>query len=280
MLAVFSWWLIVEILGLLALPLAWRVLRHLPGRGYAFAKPLGLLLVGYVFWIGGSFGMLSNSRTAILFCMSMLGLVSLWVWLKNQRAIGQFVSDNRRLIVACEVVFALAFAGWSLVRAYNPEIAATEKPMEIAFLNAILRSERFPPHDPWLSGFAISYYYFGYLLMALLTKLSGVAASVAFNLAIALLFGLTALGSFGLVYNLIAVDRGPEGRSQLEPRRAFRGIAHSRAWFPKLLAVAGRQRPDRSAGERTMGADRCMVVVASLARGERSRPAWGAHGGD
>ncbi len=213
MVAVLSWWLIMEMLGLLALPLVWRMLQHLPERGYAFAKPLGLLVVGYLFWIGGSFGLFSNSRTAILFCMMVLGLASLWVWLKNQIAIRKFVSDNWRVIVACELVFALAFLGWSLVRAYNPDIAATEKPMEIAFLNAILRSERFPPHDPWLSGFAISYYYFGYLLMALLTKLSGVAASVAFNLAIALLFGLTALGSFGLAYNLIGMDRGREVRN-------------------------------------------------------------------
>ena len=210
MLAVLSWWLIVETLGLLALPLTWRMLQHLPGRGYAFAKPLGLLTVGYLFWIGGSLGFLNNSRTAILFCMLLLGVASLTIGLKNRQAIRTFVSENRRLILACELVFALAFAGWSLVRAHNPEIAATEKPMEIAFLNAILRSERFPPNDPWLSGFAISYYYLGYLLMALLTKLSGVAASVAFNLAIALLFGLTALGSFGLLHSLIATDRGPE----------------------------------------------------------------------
>jgi YYY domain-containing protein len=188
------------------------MLQHLPGRGYAFAKALGLLVVGYLFWMGGSLGLLSNSRTAILFCMLTLGLASMWVWRKNATDIRRFVSENRRLIVACELVFALAFVGWALVRAYNPDIAATEKPMEIAFLNAILRSERLPPHDPWLSGFSISYYYFGYLMVALLTRLSGVAPSVAFNLAIALLFSLAALGSFGLVYDLIANDRGREAR--------------------------------------------------------------------
>jgi len=215
MLAVASWWLVVEVLGWLALPLAWRLLQRLPDRGYAVAKPLGLLVAGYLFWIGGSLGLLANTRTAILFCMLVLGLASLQAWRGNHRAIQAFISENRRLIVVCEVVFALAFAGWALVRAHNPEIAATEKPMEIAFLNAILRSERFPPHDPWLSGFAISYYYFGYLLVAILTKLSGVAASVAFNLAIALLFGLTALGSFGLVYNLVAEERGARVRDGL-----------------------------------------------------------------
>ena len=58
----------------------------------------------------------------------------------------------------------------AFVRAANPEILGTEKPMELAFINAILRSPAFPPHDPWLSGYAISYYYFGYVLVAMLAS--------------------------------------------------------------------------------------------------------------
>ena len=76
--------------------------------------------------------------------------------------------------------------------------------MEIAFQNAILRSEHFPPLDPWLSGFGISYYYFGYVMMAMLTRLSGAVSGVAFDLYDALLFALTMIGSFGVVYNLVA----------------------------------------------------------------------------
>ena len=44
--------------------------------------------------------------------------------------------------------------------------------MEFAFLNAIVRSDRFPPYDPWMSGYSISYYYFGYMMMATLAKLA------------------------------------------------------------------------------------------------------------
>jgi len=208
MLAVLSWWLIMEVIGLLTLPIALRLFRHLPERGYAFARPLGLLLTGYALWMGSSLGFLGNSRTAILFILVLLGLVSGAIWRRESEDMLAFLRQNQRLIIATELVFALAFFGWALVRAYNPEISATEKPMEIAFLNAILRSERFPPPDPWLSGSAISYYYFGYLMMAILTKLSGVAASVAFNLAISLLFALTATGSFSIVYNLLATDQG------------------------------------------------------------------------
>ncbi len=215
MLAVLSWWLIMEVLGLLALPLVLHLFRHLPERGYAFARPVGLLLAGYLLWMGASFGLLSNTRSAILFAMLLVGILSFWIWQRQRDSLRAFLQENRRVVLATEILFALAFLGWAFVRAHNPDIAATEKPMEIAFLNTILRSEQFPPHDPWLSGFGISYYYFGYLLMALLTKLSGVAASVAFNLSISLLFALTVTGAFSLAYNLIATEKGREVRNSL-----------------------------------------------------------------
>ena len=44
--------------------------------------------------------------------------------------------------------------------------------MEIAFINGILQSDHFPPQDPWLSGFGISYYYFGYVMMSMATRLA------------------------------------------------------------------------------------------------------------
>jgi len=67
MLAVFTWWLIIEILGLAALPLTYRLFKNLPDRGYAFAKPMGILLTSYVLWIGASFGFLRNSWGGIVF---------------------------------------------------------------------------------------------------------------------------------------------------------------------------------------------------------------------
>jgi YYY domain-containing protein len=219
MIHAFSWWLGIEILGLAALPLAWRLFRNLPDRGYPLAKPLGILLTSYLVWVSCSFGFLANTRSAILLCLLVVAALSA-LWYFRGRATSAreaglesghgpagllgFIRDNSRLIVANEVLFAVAFGLWVLVRAYNPEIAGTEKPMDFAFLNGILRSEYFPPLDPWLSGFAISYYYFGYAIVAVLTRLSGVPSEVAFNLAIALLFALAASGAFSLTYNLVA----------------------------------------------------------------------------
>ena len=48
--------------------------------------------------------------------------------------------------------------------------------MDFMFLNSILKSPSFPLRDAWLSGYGISYYYFGYLLIALVT---GVQLSIS-----------------------------------------------------------------------------------------------------
>jgi YYY domain-containing protein len=214
---VFSWWLAIEILGLAALPLAWRLFRNLPDRGYALAKPLGILLTSYVLWLAVSFGFMSNTRTAVVMCILLVAAIStsLYLWKTDGRsALLSWLRQHVRLILTYELLFALAFGVWALVRAYNPEISGTEKPMDLAFLNAILRSEYFPPLDPWLSGFAISYYYFGYLIIAVVTRLAGVPSEVGFNLAIALLFALTASGAFSLTYNLVQRHAERKGTGQ------------------------------------------------------------------
>ncbi len=207
---VLLWWILLQIMGLAALPIAFSLFRGLGDRGYAFAKPLGLLLSAYLLWLLASLGFMENSRSAAAFAVLAIGALG-WGYhvLYRDRAseterLVQVLLRRWRTILAVEVLFASAFLLWAVIRAYNPDIEATEKPMEIAFLNAILRSDRFPPHDPWLSGFAISYYYFGYVMMAMLTRLSGVASGVAFNLGIALLFAMTATGAFGVIYNLLA----------------------------------------------------------------------------
>ena len=220
-----TWWLVVEILGLAALPLAAFVFRRLPDRGYAFAKPLGLLLPSYALWLLSSVGALDNARGTIALLVVVIGVV-IWAALaEGRRELASLWGQRRGVIILVEVLFAVAFAVWTVVRAYNPDIVATEKPMEFAFLNGVLRSQRFPPVDPWLSGFSISYYYFGYVMVALLVRLSGVSAGVAFNLAVAMLFSLTLIGAFSLAYNLAASRESKDGNAKDPPPDVAAGFS-------------------------------------------------------
>ncbi len=211
MLHVLSWWLLIQLLGLAALPLAYRLFKWLPGRGYAFAKPLGLLLTSYVLWLGGSLGYLHNTVGGAIVAIAVTAGISI-AWYagrrdENEPSLLRFLQDHQRLILTVEILFAVGFVAWAGLRAYAPDkimSSGGEKFMEIAFLNGILRSPTFPPKDPWLSGFAISYYYFGYVMMALMTRLSGTASGVSFELYDALMFALTLTGAFGVVNSLVA----------------------------------------------------------------------------
>src|SRR5262245_21668206 len=124
--------------------------------------------------------------------------------------------NSWRLVLSYEVLFALALIFLALLRSYNPHPWGTERPMDFALFNAIRRSAAFPPHDPWLSGYSINYYYFGYMLMAAVALVSGLEPSASFNLSLALIFALTALGVAGVVYNLIALtaDHRPFAAAQ------------------------------------------------------------------
>ena len=203
-LAFLSWYLTATILGIVAFPIAFRFFPGLADRGAAFVKPLGLLIWGFFFWLLVSLGVLQNDMGGEVLAFALLTTVSYLLIRKNQFSIlKDWFRGHWKLFLRIEVVFLIFFAGWTVVRAANPEIAYTEKPMELAFINSILKSPGFPPQDPWLSGFAISYYYFGYVIIAMLIRITGVTSGVGFNLTSAMWFGMTAAAAYGLVYDLL-----------------------------------------------------------------------------
>ena len=61
--------------------------------------------------------------------------------------------------------------------------------MDLGFFNSLLRHSAMPPLDPWMAGKSINYYYWGYLLAAVLAKLSGLSSFVSYNLAVATFAG-------------------------------------------------------------------------------------------
>lgn len=221
------WYIVITLLGWLTFPLAYRLLPALADRGYTLSRALGLLLWGYLFWILASLGIIRNDSGSLLLTFILLAALSGWVL----RQIGldemrSWLREQRWMVIAVEALFLLCLAGWAVVRAANPEALGTEKPMELAFINAILASPTFPPHDPWLSGYAISYYHFGYVIVAMLAKITGTTGGVAFNLGISLVFALSALGAFGLVYNLLAIPRrlGESEPGGTQPRHLFASL--------------------------------------------------------
>ncbi len=201
------WWLlIVELLGIIAFPLTFHVFPGLYDRGWGLTKLLGILLLAYMVWLPSSLNLLPFDSWAVALMFGVLAAIGAGVaWLRRE-AIWSFVRARWRILVTCEALFLIAFLFFTWIRAQDPDLwhiyRGGEKPMEFAFLNAILRSRFMPPYDPWYSGGYINYYYYGQYLVAVLIKLTGIVPAVAFNLALPLLFGMTFTGAFSVVAGL------------------------------------------------------------------------------
>ena len=199
----FIWWLVLFLVGVAALPVTASLLRFLPDRGYAFARPIGLVLAGYLFWILGLLGTSVNSQGGAWLALVCVASVSAFVAFRRRRSLLLFFQRRWSTILATEVLWLVVFALWGLVQSHTPAIAHTEQPMDFALLNGILLSPSFPPNDPWFAGETISYYYGGYLLTAFLVRLTGIAPSIAYNLALMSTAAMAATGVCSLVLNVL-----------------------------------------------------------------------------
>src|SRR5262245_15378837 len=109
---VVGWWLTLQLFGLAVLPLTLRLFKNLPDRGWAFARPVGLISVGYLLWLGGTVGLLSNSWSSIV---GLLLVAAAFSWLAGWREavdLPAFLRSRRPQLIAVELLFALAFLLW------------------------------------------------------------------------------------------------------------------------------------------------------------------------
>ncbi|MDW5549371.1 DUF2298 domain-containing protein [Methanosarcina sp.] len=192
---VIFWFIFIEMIGLISMPLARIAGDRLADRGYSAARTLGIVLVTYLAWLF-SYVWGFNRRT-ILISVLLLCLISGIIYRKQR------ILPEKKVLFSNELVFAAGFFLFLLIRMHLPEIYRHEKFMDFAFLNAVTRTSSFPPADPWFAGGSLEfYYYFGYLSVGVPGKLLSVEPSMLFNLAIALTFALSFNLLFGFGYNL------------------------------------------------------------------------------
>ena len=200
------WLLVIEFIYLITLPLCFFLCRPLADRGLVLARLVGLLAVAYLAWIVVSLGLMDFSLAVILLGMAVVAALSGIVVALQWRQMWEFVRARWQLLVVAEAIFLAAFVAFAIIRALNPDLwhpfRGGEKPMELAYFNAVIRSTLLPPYDPWFAGGYLNYYYWGYFILAIPTRLSGIVPTTAFNLAVPLLFALTVTGAYSVVYNL------------------------------------------------------------------------------
>ena len=233
---VLAWLGALELIALVTLPLTFVVFRPLADRGYLLGKALGILLVGLVVWLLASLQWMAFSRASIALAIALMALVSLGILVFRWKEIIDFVRRRWATLVVAELIFLAAFLAFVLVRMANPDLwhpyRGGEKPMDFAYLNAVLRSTIMPPYDPWFGGGYLNYYYWGQFLTAMLIRMTGIVPTTAFNLAVPTFFALTVGGVYSIVYNLVR----SAGR-KLDDSIGILGAAPR--WSPVLVGLVG-----------------------------------------
>ena len=204
------WAIFIFILGFSFLPFTFLFFEKFFDKGYIFAKIIGLSIFSYIVFLLGSLKIVSFSQTnlVIIFVISSLifflapQIKKIGTKIILRRDFSETLRKNWKIFLFEEIIFSLCLLTWATIRSFNPDIAGIEKFMDMSFVNSILRSDYFPPADPWFANFPINYYYFGHLITAVLTKLSQVPSFISFNLMLASLFALIFSGSFSFGLNL------------------------------------------------------------------------------
>ena len=199
-----AWPLLSAACTFIGVPLAMYSLRSLPTRGMMLAKPIGWFVFTFAGWAILHTGLVENQRGF----NSGLGWVLVLLtaaWLLRSRALRRYWHLHWRGLLTAELLFLAAFWGYLLLRAHVPGVMATEAPANFAILNTAMRSDTYPPADAWLAGQHLVYYYFGHAAAALAANAAGIPRLLAFDIALANLFGLAVLSSFALGRELCAL---------------------------------------------------------------------------
>ena len=217
-LTVVVWYLALFLIGLVGYPVIRLAFPGLSDHGYPLARLVGLLLLAYFSWLAGSVR-IPFSRMTISIIFTLLFLISAAIVFSQRKSIWQEIRSRWKYFLLIEALFLLFFILDLLIRYGNPDLwhpwKGGEKPMDFAYLNAVLKSTTFPPFDPWYAGGYLNYYYYGFVIIAVLIKWLGVVPSVAYNLVIPTIFAMIALGAFSVSWNIFSSRKSSEDRREL-----------------------------------------------------------------
>ncbi|MCQ2515569.1 MAG: DUF2298 domain-containing protein [Saccharofermentans sp.] len=182
-LSVIRFYLTIMFFGLAAFPISASIFPHTKSAGFILAKPIGILSVCLVVWE------LTYIRvfkfTYVIVLLVLLGLAASWFITALRKNVINTISRDGVLenILLEETIFAIALTTLCFFKGFLPQINGQEKFMDYGYMLSMLRNPQLPANDMWMAGKSINYYYFGQFIYALLTKISTVEPSVAYNIS-------------------------------------------------------------------------------------------------
>ena len=193
------WLLLVWSSGWFAFPVARRLWGHaLPDGGLAVGR-IGFLVVWALlaFWLG---------RVGVPVAVSawlwvLLAAIGAWNFWHERSALKIQLRARRKAIVSVEAVFLSVFLVFFALRGYWSDTNGNngEKSMDSALIGTLARAQRLPPENPYSAGSRLgSYYVFGHLETALLTRAANTSVRWSYNFMCATLPALCFSALFSL----------------------------------------------------------------------------------
>lgn len=211
--AVLQWWGVLLLLGLAFLPVTILLFDKFFDKGYIFSKILGAAVTTYlIFVLGIGIGPINIGPIHLNFgpfyLVPFTTITSYLIFILTAGIAFYLIKDKWKIRIAFqklwpvflleEVFFLAALMTWAYIHSFAPDIHGLEKYMDYGFINSALRGDHFPPLDMWLTPFTINYYYFGHLMTAVLTKLSGVPSNLTFNIMLSTIFAFCLMQTFSI----------------------------------------------------------------------------------
>ncbi|MFC3478658.1 DUF2298 domain-containing protein [Halobacterium litoreum] len=223
---VVRWWLLYQVLLVVGLPFASRVLPDAPDRGASLAMPAALVLVTVpTLWVGQyAFGtwVVVGVALAVLAASAWLARGGVEV---DRRAYGEVVA-----------VFSVAFAFLLALQAADQGVypGGGEKFLDFGILQSLLRADRLPPQDMWFAGERLIYYYGGHLMAAVGALLTGTEGRYAYSPALAGFYAMAVTGAYGLASTIASARSGDD-----EPVRQSTALSVAGVAFAAALVALG-----------------------------------------
>jgi uncharacterized membrane protein len=189
-------YLVFTLFGLVGFLVLRLVIKRHQTLLYFVSKPFGLILFAYPIWLLASFRILNfnpDFHVRIFFIITVVitsAIFARHIFRKSTHN-KNFFKNNKKTIFTMLLIEILSFLVYWIylyIKSFNPRIEGTEKFMDLHLLMSAGKTDFFPFFDGWWSEKPVNYYYYGFYLFAVLTKISGVPYSIAYNLSLGIIF--------------------------------------------------------------------------------------------
>ena len=191
------WWAVFLLLmGVVTLPLAAKLWENFSSGGFFLSQPMGLIFTCLILWTMTHLKLFRINVVCIIISAAIVAACCYLPKSLRQALIKKLDSKGFvEAVVIEETAFLVIFFLMCFFKGFLPDINGQEKFMDYGFIMSMLRNDKLPASDMWLSGKTINYYYFGQYIWAVVIKATGIPSGTGYTLsmcsATAIPFGMS-----------------------------------------------------------------------------------------